>query len=116
MLSHHTHLDKIKDVTKETSSDVAKIWIVLKKTSQDALKTLKNVFASLDSVEIKFDVLYETIRDKLKLSLMLCMKLFVTRWRISRELLFRLSRTLYSLKMLSSNAVFLRQFFCFCSE
>ncbi|KAK4367054.1 hypothetical protein RND71_014934 [Anisodus tanguticus] len=47
-------------------TDVAKLKMLLEKTSKDALKTLKNIFSMLDYVDIKFDALQTTIHEKIE--------------------------------------------------
>ncbi|KAJ8552811.1 hypothetical protein K7X08_020204 [Anisodus acutangulus] len=66
LMSQQDLLFKVKFVTQETCIDVSKLKMLLEKTSKDALKTLKNVFSALDSVEIKFDALQATIHEKIE--------------------------------------------------
>ncbi|KAK4369986.1 hypothetical protein RND71_009461 [Anisodus tanguticus] len=63
---HEDLIVKVKSLTQETVTDVAKLSLLLDKTFKDTLKTLKYVFAALDSVKIKFDALQTTIHEKIE--------------------------------------------------
>ncbi|KAJ8554365.1 hypothetical protein K7X08_025043 [Anisodus acutangulus] len=66
LLPQQDLLVKVKYVTQETCTDVAKPKIRLERTSKDALKTLKNILSVLDSVEFKFGTLQATIHENIE--------------------------------------------------